>query len=69
MQITRFNNGGFVLHRAGPGANISAWYDARGRLLDAERKVATARGLRMCNLRPGSKDWRYLEQVGVRFAE
>ena len=36
MQISRFPQGGFVLHKCF-GQRISAWYDSRGILLDCER--------------------------------
>lgn len=38
MQIARFSNGGFALHAITSlsKANISAWFDAGGVLLDAE---------------------------------
>jgi hypothetical protein len=41
MQVSRFTNGGFVLHKIQPQSggvgNISAWFDAAGKLLDCER--------------------------------
>ena len=39
MQVAKFTDGGFVLHRvklAGYKAIFSAWYNAAGELLDAE---------------------------------
>lgn len=39
MQVSRFSNGGFVIHKAKAGDSVlqySAWYDADGNLLDAE---------------------------------
>ena len=40
MQIARFENGGFVLHRVGLvgyKGRFSAWYSAAGELLDCEQ--------------------------------
>ena len=42
MQVQRFPQGGFVLHKCF-GQRISAWYDARGILLDCERIDALER--------------------------
>jgi len=36
MQVQRFSNGGFVLHKCF-GQRISAWYDSKGILLDCEK--------------------------------
>lgn len=39
MQIARFSDGGFVLHRiqnATHTARLSAWFDSEGALIDAE---------------------------------
>jgi len=44
MQLSRFPTGGFVLHRIvlnGISGRFSAWYDATGKLLDAEQFVGT----------------------------
>lgn len=41
MQVARFNNGGFMLHKVATfdGSTVfSAWYDPEGNLLDTERK-------------------------------
>ena len=38
IQHSKFNNGGFVLHKIPVnGQTYSAWYDKDGKLLDAER--------------------------------
>lgn len=40
MQIARFEDGGFALHRVelfGHKGRFSAWYDAAGELLDCEQ--------------------------------
>jgi hypothetical protein len=41
MQIQRFNNGGFVLHKIKLFgycmSRFSAWYDKNGKIIDAER--------------------------------
>jgi hypothetical protein len=38
MQLSRFHDGGFVIHKVRLGAGrYSAWFDREGRLLDAER--------------------------------
>jgi len=50
MQIARFSQGGFALHAIThlSRAKISAWFDAQGRLLDAEYapsgRAVSARG-------------------------
>ncbi len=37
MQVSRFSNGGFVIHKAIDGS-VSAWFDSEGKLLDCERR-------------------------------
>lgn len=39
MQIARFTNGGYVIHKiTGPfKGTVSAWFDREGKLLDAEQ--------------------------------
>jgi hypothetical protein len=40
VQISRFENGGFVVHKIpcpSSGNRCSAWFDAEGKILDAER--------------------------------
>lgn len=38
MQVSRFSNGGFVLHKINfNGQYYSAWYDNDGEMIDCER--------------------------------
>lgn len=40
QQVQRFENGGFVIHKAtigGSNCRFSVWFDEAGKLLDAER--------------------------------
>jgi len=42
MQLSRFQTGGFVIHRIvlnGFQGRFSAWYDSTGKLLDAEQFI------------------------------
>lgn len=42
VQVARFSDGGFVLHKAIDG-RTSAWFDKQGRLLDVERRDTRGR--------------------------
>jgi hypothetical protein len=46
MQIMRFENGGFVIHKA-LNQRISAWYDEDGQLLDYEQYNSLGRKQRV----------------------
>ena len=65
IQKAQFSTGGFALHKISPPSgrgNISAWYDERGALLDAEhidargfsRPIPYGKALwnRLCGLGP-----------------
>lgn len=65
MQLMRFSNGGYVIHRLTGSWNgrISAWFDAKGRLLDCERIDGANRS------QPVKRDgpiWQHVASVGVR---
>jgi hypothetical protein len=69
MQIQRFENGGFVIHKLNVGGVLySAWFDGEGRLLDAERK--SRRGMFTVGLSSKSTNVRKeLERIGRIHAE
>ena len=66
MQVTRFHDGGFVVHRLfldGIASTFSAWVDRFGKLQDAER--FDSRGVAYA-VRRGSPAWvRLAERVRV----
>ena len=65
MQVKHFSSGGLVIHKIGPrngAAHYSAWYDAAGRLLDAERIDRLGR---VSQVKPDGSVWRLLEGYGV----
>ena len=57
-QFARFNDGGFVLHKA-LGKRLSAWYDADGNLLDSVLKDSLGR-----QRRPSRGDLEALKRLG-----
>lgn len=62
MQVSRFSNGGFVLHKIQPqsgGGKISAWFDATGKLLDCERYNIAGRSCKI-----SQADSSYLNLLG-----
>lgn len=69
MQIKRFTNGGYVIHKMllqhGKGW-FSAWYDKDGVLLDAEQFFDHERTRSV--KRPGPA-WNTLAAIGKRFAQ
>lgn len=36
MKLSRFPNGGYVIHKALPDLNVSAWFNSNGVLVDCE---------------------------------
>lgn len=72
MQLMRFINGGFVLHkiREGDGVAkykgvISAWYDREGGLLDCQQVLEPFGRIR--TIRKGGPIHRYLVELGNRY--
>jgi len=64
IQKAEFSNGGFVLHKVtlpDVAGTFSAWYDASGKLLDAEQR--TSSGVSR-TVKPGGKAWLGLESRG-----
>lgn len=65
IQHQIFSNGGFVLHKVQPhtinSGHCSAWYDAQGKLLDAEHfdRLRRARPVRV-----GGPTWQALQGYG-----
>lgn len=66
MQLSRFSNGGFVLHKITGNfvGRISAWFDVNGKPIDAEQITSKFGHNRT---RPVNRDgsiWQYLETLG-----
>jgi hypothetical protein len=74
IQHSAFPDGGFVLHRivfASENGRFSAWFDARGKVLDAECLFTHWRNGQTVS-RPVKKDgpiWRMLRTVGARYVQ
>lgn len=48
MQIAHFSNGGYVVHKAQYcGRKYSAWFDASGKLLDAQGFSGNGKSIRV----------------------
>lgn len=48
MQIAHFSNGGYVVHKAQYcGRKYSAWFDASGKLTDAEGFTSAGKSIRV----------------------
>lgn len=64
MQIQRFNDGGFVIHKiSGPfTGRVSAWFDRDGRVLDAEQMIGFGVGSRP--VKANGPIWRHLQIIG-----
>lgn len=58
MQVNRFTNGGYVIHKALDG-RVSAWFDAEGKLLDCERLDGAGR-----SRKPNAATREYLAERG-----
>jgi hypothetical protein len=67
MQITRFDDGGFVVHKIDQhGDNrVSAWFDADGYPIDAERII----GNRTYYVSRTGPTWDRCREVGRMFAK
>lgn len=65
MQLMRFSNGGFVIHKIVGQfkGRASAWFDAAGKLLDCEQYPQGPCGPTRAIKRDGPI-WRELESVG-----
>ena len=68
MQVSRFHNGGYVVHKiTGPwSGSVSAWFNAEGDMIDAEQITTRCPGGKRVNRR-GSV-WKIAETIGRRFA-
>ena len=67
MQISRFKNGGFVIHKL-TGCwvgNVSAWFDADGRLVDAEQVTRPFGPSRP--VKQGGPIWKTLSSFGIHY--
>jgi hypothetical protein len=68
IQISRFADGGFVLHKVTSpeyASRFSAWYDVAGNLLDADQITG---GLQISRtIKRGGPAWRMLETMGKRY--
>jgi hypothetical protein len=65
MQVARFSNGGFVLHKA-LGGRTSAWFDVSGNLLDAEFRDIQGRTRPVAR---NSSRWTSLASLGRVYKE
>ena len=69
IQIARFHDGGFVLHKVTSApceGRCSAWFDAKGGMLDAEQFDSRDRA------RPVKRNgpvWQHLQIVGKRYVK
>lgn len=65
MQLKRFDDGGFVLHKITGlcSGRISAWFDHSGTLLDCEQ--ITDRNI-VRSIKKNGPIWRQLERIGNR---
>ena len=64
MQIKRFSNGGYVAHKVyvdGMSSKFSAWFNAKGELLDVER---FDRMQRSYPVNANSRAWKAIARVG-----
>ncbi len=64
MQIQRFSNGGYVAHKIyvdGMTSKFSAWFSAKGDLLDVDRIDSQCRSY---PVRVGSKAWKDIAAFG-----
>lgn len=66
MQVKYFENGGFVVHKidASRDHRISAWFDASGEPIDAERLI----GNRSYHISRTGPTWDRCRDVGRMFA-
>jgi len=65
IQLSRFPDGGFVIHKIsvdGASGRFSAWFDATGKLLDAEQLI----GNRSRPVKRNGPIWEILKTVGGR---
>lgn len=67
MQLCRFTNGGYCLHKIEGywKGRASAWYDREGRLLDCEQVLAPFGTSR--RVKQGGPMWRALQAIGKRY--
>ena len=66
MQVSRFTNGGFVLHRV--EGRFSCWYDREGKMLDADQFIGKARSYTRA-VKQDSATWQRLAKLGAVFKQ
>lgn len=67
MQVCRFSNGGFVVHKITGSfkGRCSAWFDADGTMTECEHIIGYGRGGR--SVRVEGPIWNHCRMVGARY--
>lgn len=68
-QLSVFPDGGYVVHKltGSFAGRCSAWFDASGRMLDAEQ-MTNPDSLASRPVKRGGPIWREIELIGARYA-